>query len=64
MKLGTKLERIFKALGIAWVVKRIWGEDCGCQERKEKLDNFKISRKGTSTTTNYGQNLGGYKATN
>lgn len=21
------------------------GEDCGCQERKEKLDNFKISRK-------------------
>lgn len=45
MKLGTKLERIFKALGIAWVVKRIWGEDCGCQERKEKIDNFKISRK-------------------
>ena len=45
MKLGTKLEKIFKVLGIAWVVKRIWGKDCGCQERKEKLDNFKISRK-------------------
>lgn len=45
MKLGTTLEKIFKFLGIAWVVKKIWGEDCGCQERKEKLDNIKILRK-------------------
>lgn len=44
MKLGTTLERIFKFLGIAWVVKKIWGEDCGCQERKEKLNNIKIFR--------------------
>ena len=45
MKLGTTLEKIFKFTGIAWVVKKIWGEDCGCQERKEKLDNIKILRK-------------------
>ena len=45
MKLGTTLEKIFKFLGIAWVVKKIWGEDCGCQERKEKLDNIKVFRK-------------------
>lgn len=45
MKLGTTLEKIFRFLGIAWVVKKIWGEDCGCQERKEKLDNIKILRK-------------------
>lgn len=45
MKLGTTLERIFKFTGIAWVVKKIWGEDCGCTERKEKLDNIKIFRK-------------------
>ena len=43
MKLGTTLERIFKFFGIAWVVKKIWGEDCGCEERKDKLD--KIFRK-------------------
>ena len=45
MKLGTTLEKIFKFLGIAWVVKKIWGEDCGCEERKQKLDNIKILRK-------------------
>ena len=45
MKLGTTLEKIFKFLGIAWVVKKIWGEDCGCEERKENLDNIKVFRK-------------------
>ena len=45
MKFGTTLERIFKFTGIAWVVKKIWGEDCGCTERKEKLDNIKVFRK-------------------
>ncbi len=45
MKLGTTLEKIFKFTGIAWVVKKIWGKDCGCQERKEKLDNIKVFRK-------------------
>ena len=45
MKLGTKLEKIFKLIGIAWIVKNIWGEDCGCEERKQKLDNIKVFRR-------------------
>jgi hypothetical protein len=45
MKLGTTLEKIFKITGIAWLVKKIWGDKCGCKERKEKLDNMKIFRK-------------------
>jgi len=40
MKVGTILEKIFKATGIQWVVKQIWGEDCGCTERRDKLDNY------------------------
>ena len=40
MKVGTILERIFKATGIKWVVKKIWGDDCGCEERRDKLDNY------------------------
>jgi len=44
MKLGTILEKIFKYTGVAWIVKKILGEDCGCDKRKEKLDNIKIFR--------------------
>lgn len=40
MKVGTILEKIFKATGIQWLVKKIWGEDCGCEERKDKLNNY------------------------
>jgi hypothetical protein len=42
MKLGTALEKILKAIGIAWVVKKIWGEDCGCKRRKQNLDNINL----------------------
>jgi len=45
MKIGTLLEKIFKATGVQWIVKQIWGEDCGCEERRDKLDNFKFNRK-------------------
>jgi hypothetical protein len=45
MKLGTILEKIFKFTGIAWVVEKLWGDDCGCDKRKEKLDNIKIFRR-------------------
>lgn len=40
MKVGTLLEKIFKAIGIQWIVKKIFGEDCGCEERRDKLDNY------------------------
>ena len=29
-----------KYTGIKWVVKKIWGEDCGCDERQEKLNKI------------------------
>lgn len=45
MKLGTLLETIFRYTGIRWIVKKIWGEDCGCDQRRDKLDNFKFNRK-------------------
>jgi len=45
MKLGTKLEKIFRLTGIAWIVKKLWGEGCGCEERKQKLDNIKVFRR-------------------
>jgi len=45
MKLGTTLEKIFKITGVTWLVKKIYGEDCGCEERKQKLDNIKVFRK-------------------
>ena len=36
--LGDTVEKIFEATGIAKVAKFIMGEDCGCDERKEKLN--------------------------
>jgi len=36
--LGDTVENVLEATGIAAVVKFIAGEDCGCNERKEKLN--------------------------
>ena len=36
--LGDTVEKVFEATGIAKVAKFIMGEDCGCDERKEKLN--------------------------
>lgn len=48
MKLGTKLETIFKYTGIKWLVKKLTidllgYESCGCEERRDKLDNWSLS---------------------
>lgn len=43
MKLGTKLEILFKYTGIKFVVKwlsDLFNIDCGCEERKDFLDNL------------------------
>jgi hypothetical protein len=40
LKIGSRLEMLFKYTGIKWLVKKIYGEDCGCNQRKEFLDNF------------------------
>jgi len=38
--LGDTIENITKATGIDKIVKFIAGEDCGCNERKEKLNKL------------------------
>lgn len=37
---GDTVEKVFKATGIDKVAKWILGEDCGCEERKEKLNQM------------------------
>jgi len=36
--LGDVLFIITKYTGIRWIVKKIWGEDCGCDERQDFLN--------------------------
>lgn len=36
--LGDTVEQVLEATGIAAVVKFIAGDDCGCEERKQKLN--------------------------
>ena len=36
--LGDTIEEVFKKTGISYVAKKALGEDCGCKERKEKLN--------------------------
>ena len=38
--LGDTIEKITTATGIKAVVKAVAGEDCGCDERKEKLNKL------------------------
>ena len=38
--LGDSIEKALKATGIDKVAKKVLGEDCGCSDRKEKLNNF------------------------
>lgn len=38
--LGDTVEKIFEKTGIAKAVKWIAGEDCGCEQRKEKLNKL------------------------
>ena len=38
--LGDQIEKFTKATGIKKLVKWVFGEDCGCQERKEKLNKL------------------------
>lgn len=40
--LGDLVEWITVHTGIKWLVKKIWGEDCGCDQRKDYL-NEKVS---------------------
>ena len=44
MKLGDLVETITTYTGIKWLVKKIWVDNCGCDERKEALNKIKIKR--------------------
>ena len=43
--LGDTLEKVFKKTGIDKVAKWVLGEDCGCDERKKKLNELFPYRK-------------------
>lgn len=38
--LGDTVEKVLESTGIAAVAKFIMGEDCGCKERKQKLNHL------------------------
>ena len=38
--LGDTVEQVLKVTGIAKVTKWVLGEDCGCEERKQKLNEL------------------------
>ena len=38
--LGDSIEKALKATGIDKVAKKVLGDDCGCEERKEKLNKM------------------------
>lgn len=43
--LGDTVEKVFEATGISKVAKFVLGEDCGCDERKAKLNKIFPYRK-------------------
>jgi hypothetical protein len=50
MKLGDKLETIFEKTGVKkavkYVIEDVLGyDDCGCDARKEALNNLKLHRR-------------------
>ena len=43
--IGDSVEKVLKATGIDKVAKKVLGDDCGCEERKKKLNHmFPYSR--------------------
>ena len=42
MKLGDLIELITTYTGIKWLVKKIWGDDCGCEDRKNKYNDVEL----------------------
>ena len=42
MKLGDLIEKITTYTGIKWIVKKIWRDKCGCEDRKNKLKDVEL----------------------
>jgi hypothetical protein len=58
--LGDTIAKITKATGIDKLVKFVAGEDCGCEERKEKLNNLFPYAKPKCLTEDEFNTLDGY----
>ena len=53
--LGDTIEKITEATGIKKVVKKLFGDDCGCEERKQMLNVLKPYSCFTESEFNYFQ---------
>jgi len=42
MRLGDLIERITYYTGIKWLVKKIFGKNCGCDKRQEQLNDIEL----------------------
>ena len=42
MKLGNLIELITRYTGIKWLVKKIWGDACRCDERRDTLNDIEL----------------------
>ena len=42
MRLGDFIYYITKYTGIRWVVKKIFGNDCGCDQRRDKYNDIDL----------------------
>lgn len=42
MKLGNLIERFTYFTGIKWIVKKIFGKDCGCDKRQKQLNDIEL----------------------
>jgi hypothetical protein len=62
--LGDTIDKITTATGIKALVKFIAGEDCGCEERKEKLNKLFSYRKVLCLTENEYNYLNNFFKTN
>ena len=42
MRLGDFIYYLTKYTGIRWIVKKIWGNDCGCDQRRNKYNDIEL----------------------
>jgi len=42
MRLGDLIELITRYTGIKYIVKKVFGDDCGCDKRQEQLNEIEL----------------------
>ena len=57
MKLGDLIERITYYTGIKWLVKKVFGNNCGCDERQNNLNDIELWQKKNKLQEKEQQNL-------